>query len=61
MAVPQAPDLSGYRPTGNQAGLRARSKDWQTIPHSGELPDPFGALSAMTESPKGASIFKLLL
>ncbi len=38
--------------TGLQATklLRARSKDWQRS--SGELPDPCGTLSALTESPK---------
>ena len=34
-------------------------KDWQTILR--ELPDPCGALSALTESPKGASFYLYFL
>ncbi len=53
--LPQAPNCSGSGPTGNQNGLRARSKDGQTILR--ELPDPGGALSALTESPKRSSFY----
>ena len=42
-------------PTGNQNGLRTRSKDWQTILR--ELPHPDGTLSALTESPKRSSFY----
>ena len=50
--------------TGLQATktvLRARSKALANDPHSGELPDPCGALSALTESPKGCLISPILL
>ena len=47
-----------YGPTGNQTGLRLGRKTGKRS--LGELPDPCGALCALTESPKRCLIFPIL-